>query len=57
MYYMQTGEIVEIDEGDPAVAFLQEELESKGLQLEDYLEYLQNLPEEEEESARSSARA
>jgi hypothetical protein len=40
LYFMQTGELVEIDESDPKVALLVEELESKGLELEEYLQYL-----------------
>lgn len=49
LYFMQTGELVEIDENDPKVAMLIEELESKGLELEEYLQYLQNLPDDDEE--------
>jgi hypothetical protein len=55
MYFIQTGQHVEIDESDPSVSFLKEELESKGITLEEYLMYLQNLPDEEEEDPTNAS--
>jgi hypothetical protein len=56
MYFIQTGQHVEIDESDPSVSFLKEELESKGITLEEYLMYLQNLPDEEDEANPSATK-